>query len=290
LEKTVFITHCGQLKCFNAKNYSRLYYGNEFCERLIPSQCELQKALGFAKKNDMNFSLVTPYVTDFGLEKLKALFNIVKDLKISPEVIVNDWGVLKLIKDSYPSLEPVLGRLLVKQKRGPGLKRLLERKSHMIFVRDSRNPQKKILLVQKKLPPGLDYYYKGSNAASVPILHDFLLSCGVRRIELDNPEQGIILNLPKGSISASVYIPYCYIATTFFCLTAGCDEKKHSFLKIKLCKRECRKYIFELRHKSFQKVLYLKGNTQFYKNSTFNRREYLRMGVDRIVYEPEIPV
>ena len=290
MEKTVLITHPGQLKRIRAKDYSRLYYGNEFCERHIPSRKELRDALDFARKNALDFSLVTPYVTDGGLGKLKTLFNMLEDLKTPHEVIVNDWGVLRLVRDSYSFLTPVVGRLLVKQKRGPGLKRLLERRLTMLFIKDPKTPGKKTLLIQKKLPPAMDHYYKGSNVMSVRVLQDFLVTCGVRRIELDNPEQGVILDLPKGDISASVYTPYCYIATTFFCPTAGCDLKKRSVLKIKPCGKQCRKYVFELRHRSFRKVIYLKGNTQFYKNNALDKKEFARMGVDRIVYEPEIPV
>ena len=290
MEKAVFITHCGQFKSFDAKEYSRLYFGSEFCERNIPSSQELKKAIGFARKNGMDFSLVTPYVTDRGSAQLKVLFDLLKASGNPCEVIVNDWGVLRSINASYPSFEPVIGRLLVKQKRSPGLKRLLERKTCMKFVKNPRQKGKKILFIQEKLPLEMDYYYKGSNVASVALIQDFLMSRGVRRIELDNTEQGLIMNLPKGRFFASVYVPYCYITTTFFCPTAGCDEKKRSFLRIKPCKKQCRKYVFELRHKSFSRVIYLKGNTQFYKNGTFDNVQYSRMGVDRIVYEPQIPV
>jgi len=289
VERAIFITKISQLKCVNDR-YTRLYYGNEFCERLIPSGDDLKQVLSSAKKNNMDFSLVTPYVTNYGLKKLNPLFEILKDSKVSCEVIINDWGVLNLINSRYSNLTPVLGRLLTKQKRGPKLIKLLKRDAKPRLIKDPKNPKMRYLVFQKKLPLDLGPYYKGSNASSVPIIHKFLNSQRIQRIELDNTGQGLFLELPKGKVLASVYLPYVYISTTFFCLSAGCDSKKGRLLKIKPCKQQCQKYIFKLRHKTMPKVIYLKGNTQFYKNTRFQLKEWEKLGVDRIVYEPEVPV
>ena len=288
MEKAVFITKVNQLKYIDNR-YSRLYFGNEFCERLIPSILSLEQILSYVKKKKLNFSLVTPYVTNYGLEKLGVLFEFLKAEKVNCEVIINDWGVLNLINREYLEFHPVLGRLLTKQKRGPGLERLLERKTKSWLVKDPHNPKARFVVFQKKLPLGLDAYYKGSNTSSVPIIHNFLINRRIKRIELDNLSQGMILGLPKGKISASVYTPYVYITTTFFCPSAGCGQKK-SLLKIKPCKRQCQRYLFKLRHKTMPKVIFLKGNTQFYKNSKLSIKELEKSGVDRIVFEPEIPV
>jgi hypothetical protein len=246
--------------------------------------------LFFIQKKGLDFTLVTPYVTNFGLDRLKPLLNLLKIIKINSEIIINDWGVLNLINREYTNFSPVLGRLLTKQKRGPRLIKLLKRESQAWLIKSLDNPKIKCLVFQKKLPLDLDPYYKGSNTSSVPIIHNFLASRQIQRIELDNTGQGLFLELPKRMISASIYLPYVYITTTFFCPTAGCDQKKKSLLKIKPCKRECQRYIFKLRHRSMPKEIYLKGNSQFYKNTRFNLKEWQKLGVDRIVYEPEIPV
>jgi hypothetical protein len=289
MERAIFITKVSQLRYVN-KGYSRLYYGQEFCERLIPSLKELKEILSFIMKKRMGFSFVTPYVTNTGLKKLKLLFELLRSMKVNCEVIINDWGILNLINHNYPNLSPVLGRLLTKQKRGPRLIKLLKRQTRIRLMQNPQNPKIKHIVFQKKFPPDLDFYYKGSNASSVPIIHDFLISQRIQRIELDNTGQGLCLGLRKGMLSASVYLPYVYISTTFYCLTAGCDQKKKSLLKNKPCSRQCQRYLFELRHKSMSKVIYLKGNSQFYKNTRIQFKEWQNLGVDRIVYEPEIPV
>jgi len=290
MEQSIFITKISHLKYIKQK-YSRLYYGNEFCERLIPTVRDLKRILSFVKKRGLDFSFVTPYVTNIGLDKLRILFELLKDKKVNCEVIINDWGVLNLINRKYPDLAPVLGRLLTKQKRGPTVIRLLERRNSPVrLIKDSQNPTHRLIILGKKLPMALDPYYKGSNVASVPIIHQFLSGQGIKRIELDNTAQGLFLELPRGKILASVYLPYVYISTTFFCLSAGCARKKKSLLKIKPCQRECQRYIFKLRHRTMPKVIFLKGNTQFYKSAKVSLRQLKHLGVDRLVFEPEIPI
>jgi len=289
MEKAIFINRLGQLNYVNAE-YTRLYYGQEFCERLIPALGDLKKVLSFIQEKGLDFTLVTPYVTNSGLERLKPLLECLKNKKINCEVIINDWGVLSLVNREYHNLSPALGRLLTKQKRGPRLIKLLKRETKTRLIKDRHDPKKKCLVFQKKIPLVLDPYYKGSNVSSVPIIHNFLFSRGIQRIELDNIGQGLFLELPKEKISTSVYLPYVYITTTFFCPTAGCDQKKKSLLKIKPCKRQCQRYIFKLWHRSMPKEIYLKGNSQFYKNTRLNLKEWQALGVDRIVYEPEVPV
>ena len=290
MEKSVFITKVRQLKYVSNK-YTRVYFGNEFCERLIPSLNQAQQIVSYVRKKKLDFSLVTPYVTNQGLKKVKTLCEFLRKESIDCEIIINDWGVLNLVNRQYLNLTPVLGRLLTKQKKGPRLAELLKRKIREWFIQNSRSSEEKTIVFQMKLPSDLDPYYKGSNVMSVPLLHNFLIRERIKRIELDNTVQGLSLELPQGKISASVYTPYIYITTTFFCPTAGCDQKNKSLLKIKPCQRECQRYVFALRHKSMPKVIYLKGNTQFYRNSKLLPNEkFHHLGVDRIVYQPEIPV
>lgn len=289
MEKAIFINRPSQLNYVDSE-YTRLYYGQEFCERLIPSVKDLEGVLSFIRKKGIDFTLVTPYVTNFGLEKLKPLLGWLKIRKIKCEIIINDWGILRLVNREYLNLSPVLGRLLTKQKRGPNLIKLLKRQTQPRLIKDPQNQKIKYLIFQKKFPLDLDPYYKGSNVSSVPIIHDFLTSQHIRRIELDNTGQGLFFELPRDQIAISVYLPYVYISTAFFCLAAGCDQNNKFFLKRKPCSRQCQKYVFKLRHKSLHKLIYLKGNTHFYKNSRFQLKEWEKIGVDRVVYEPEIPV
>jgi hypothetical protein len=287
MEKALLITTIDDLR-YSGKEYDRLYFGNEFCERLIPSPSEVREALKFTRRKGLAFSLLTPYVTDQGVLRLKLLLELLKES--TAEVIINDWGVFHLLQRCSPKLTPVLGRLLTKQKRGPGLVKLLKRERKIKFIQNPDHPEEKCIVVQKKLPIDLDRYYKGCNTGSVPIIHDFLIENRVRRIELDNLAHGLDLELQNGRMSASIYWPYAYITTTLFCPSAGCDWKEKSSLKVRPCRKECRRYVFILRNRSMPKILYLKGNTQFYKNRHRQLKEWEKLGIDRIVDEPHIPL
>jgi len=289
MEKAVFVASARHLPGID-QAYDRLYFGIEFCERLIPTLEQLKQALAFARSRNLAFSLVTPYLTDSGLNKLKPLLGALDQRKSGDEVVINDWGVFNLLDREYPALIPVLGRLLTKQKRCPRLSRLLKRKAMFALISASGESKNKRLVFQKKLPLELDPYYKGSNVSSVPVIHSFLSKNRINRIELDNLAQGLHLELPEGKLRASVYFPYAYISTTFFCLSAGCDDPNPGFLKLRPCQKQCQKYLFTLKHKSMPKTIYLKGNTQFYKFSRFPLKQLQVLGVDRIVYQPNIPI
>lgn len=118
MEQAIFITKTDNLKYVNSK-YSRLYFGNEFCERLFSSPEDLKIISDFVLEHRMNFSLVTPFLTNAGIKALKPYLEYTAANFSSPEVIVNDWGMLKLLRDEFSKIQPVLGRLLTKQKRGP---------------------------------------------------------------------------------------------------------------------------------------------------------------------------
>ena len=60
MEQSLYISKIAHLKYWN-QEFCRLYFGMEFCERLMPSPSQLKKALTFAEENDLDFTLVTPY-------------------------------------------------------------------------------------------------------------------------------------------------------------------------------------------------------------------------------------
>src|SRR5436309_3542906 len=53
---------------FGAVSFTRCAYGNEFCEHLIPSPRQLEAVLSASDERQMGLTLLTPYVTDAGIE------------------------------------------------------------------------------------------------------------------------------------------------------------------------------------------------------------------------------
>jgi len=263
MEEALYISDMKGLR-HSTKTYTRLYYGAEFCEHLIPTVWNLNKIIGITAKGGMEFTFVTPYVSDFGLRKLDSLFGVIAKKRPNSEVVVNDFGVLRILNGKYPSLKPVLGRLLVKQQKDP-----------------------RIIGLEGKVPEEMIKHYKGSNLV-VPILYNYLKDLGIERVEMDNPLHGMDINLKKTGLSGSLHIPYVYVTTTRYCLANSCDSlDSRNIVSTNACGRECQSYTFKLMHNSMPVPLILKGNTQFIKNENIPKN-LEDIGIDRLVHQPEL--
>jgi hypothetical protein len=260
MENAIFISKINDLE-YATEGYSRLYFGNEFCERLLPSKNELKQVLDFSLEKGLNFSLVTPFVTNKGLGLLDHLLPL---LNRNDEVVFNDWGVLELIHSNR--LKPVLGRLLTKQKRGP-----------------------RIINVKEKSPSELMEYFMSSNTEA-PIIQEFLIKNNIERVELDNLLQGINQDFSNKRIKASLYYPFLYLTTTRRCIINSCDIiSKKDKIGIYPCNKECQKYTVEKENENIPVKLVLKGNTHFFVNNNLPE-ELENKGINRLVYEPKVPM
>ncbi len=267
MERALFIAKTQNLRYFTAP-LERLYFGTEFCERLTPSPGDLQQVTEFVRERRIGFSLVTPYVTGAGLKGWQKSIEMVARELPGSEVIFNDWGLYRLTRKLSASLEPVLGRLLTKIKRGPRLMNVIDR-----------------------LPPDAKSYFQSTNL-TVPGYRAFLKERGITRAELDYPLQDLELGNIGSEMHLSLYIPFAYVTTTRFCLTASCDvPEMKGMIGIFPCKKECQKYTFTLDNPVMTTTLIRKGNTIFYKNEKIPSGDELRQKqVDRLVIQPEIPV
>lgn len=254
MEWAISISKSSEFKDFPAR-YSRIYFGNEFCQKLIPSIEEIEKALIFASSKSLNFTFVTSYVTDDGVDRLRILLRIISQKNPGSEVVVNDWGMLDIVK-GY-GLKPVIGRLLIKQKRDPRISNLI-----------GKWPK---LVAEYSKYASVDFY-----------LSKFLKSKGVERIEIDNLLQGIELEKTKTSgLFFSLYFPYGYIATSRRCFFDNDNQidDKDSWSG---CQNSCDAKFVSLQHAALPAPLYVKGNTVFFRNRKFppcvKRKE-----IDRLV-------
>ncbi len=263
VDQALYVTRADRLRHWDSGTWKRLYFGVEFCERLIAGSAELEDVLAFAADHDVPLTLVTPYMTGAGLRTVTQQLEHLAERAAGSEVIFNDWGTLRLLTTRFTSLKPVLGRLLTKQKRGP-----------------------RLVTIAGKVPETLmDHFRHGG--FEVPQTAAYLKEVGVERVELDNLLQGI---RHGSSFKASLYLPFVYVSTTRICLSAGCDwETRPHQRAVFPCGFECRKYTFRLEHKDMPVPVILKGNTQFYHNDKLP--DGLRdLGIDRIVVTPEPPV
>jgi hypothetical protein len=98
--------------------FGRLYAGAEFCRHLIPNAAGWAAVLALADRRGVPVTLRTPPVTDDDLPRLEALLTALRDRE-GAEVVVNDWGTLRLVAARFPTLKPLLGRCLRRFKKDP---------------------------------------------------------------------------------------------------------------------------------------------------------------------------
>jgi len=261
MERAVLCTRPEQLRDLDAP-FDRLYFGHEFCQRRLPSAADVRRAAAFAAEREAGFTLVTPFVTNAGLKRVRELADAVCAGPHPAELVVNDWGVLRAVRAAHPGAPLILGRLLTKQKRGPRLLRIAER-----------------------LPPAARDHFRRCNA-DTPRLTAFLREQGIVRIELDNLLQG--MRRPGEALPASLHYPYGYISTTRLCLFMQGDRPGKNLRSLGSCSRECLKYDVTLRHPDMPVDLHLKGNAQFFRNDTLPEN-LAELKITRLVHAPRVP-
>jgi len=262
LEKALYISRNEHFNHWNS-SFNRVYFGTEFCERLIPSQAELSKAINFSEEKNIPISLMSAYVSEEYFQKQLSIVEYFSEKKPGAEIIINDWGVFRIAVKN--GLKPVIGRILNRHIRDPKIANLVKKAS-----------QNQIEFWQ-------------NSYANAKAFQAFLAKNNVNRVELDNILQGNKTDLKKGNLKGSLYYPHVFISTTRLCLTANCDKiGKSEQIAILPCNKECLKYEFELSTEQFPAKQYLRGNTVYYRNEKIPEN-LEASGVDRLVFTPEAP-
>lgn len=264
-------------ECFGTVSFTRCAYGNEFCEHLIPSPDQLQAVLTAARERGMSLTLLTPYVSDVGIDLLRPLFEVLSETG-SSEVAFNDWGVLNLLRRDFPKLQPVQGRLMNKSLRDPRVTGVYA---------SSDAPAPALISLRRS---NLDCAsYTG-----------FLSGLGVDSVELDNLPQGVDLSFAESGVKASAYVPFGFISTSRICMAAGIHyDKRDKFQPGAPCHHECQTHLLEYTYTNTpfdnrDQKFYLKGNSYFYVHTEAMLRglfEQSRSGlIDRMVFQPRLPM
>jgi hypothetical protein len=262
LENAIFITSIKDIEEKQSK-YTRIYFGAELCEKLIPNWIDVKLVLDYCIKEKYDFTFVTSYVSNLGLEKLKAIFNSINELGYDCEIIVNDWGVMNhLVKEGskLKHLKPVIGRLLSKISKSPRIKNIYN---------GLNNYQKEALGKYNYSQRGIQEFWKSKN---------------IDRYEIDNIYQEISLT---GDMTTSIYFPFVLVSTTRNCLCAGLGSEIEIERGRDLCNFECKEYKFKLTHPVLQNELIYKGNGYYYVNVDLGNK-LINSKITRVVYQPNI--
>ncbi len=243
------------------KNISRIYVGNEFCHNLFPSKSMLIDIIKKANNEGLEVTICFTYVRECYIDKIKSIINEIynwcneNNKKI--EIVINDWGMLKVVENKQDYLTLCLGVLLNKRKKDP-----------RYIYKNGYNENKALI---------------GDNSLNSKIFSEFLKDNNINRFEYESC--GYKLNIAKGN--HTLHMPFYVTNTSQYCtLYAKCTRMNRGRQKLVMgCPMYCKDYIF-----SYPKHLKMVGkyNSLFSFDDTLlhdskKLEQYINEGIDRIL-------
>lgn len=259
-------------------NVEGIYYGQETCENLIPSLKNLKLAVEYCKEHEYQFVFATPYAGPKGMERMKSLLKFLNDEAPGSEVVVNDYGVLHILESDYSNLTPVLGRLLLKFKRDP--------RFSLSGFEITNQGIKNIKKVESNQMDALQ-----GCSLELPAYQEFLKQKGIQRICLDTLSQGMNKKtLKKWGFPVDLLWPWSYVTSSRSCSIAAHTQPGKEFHPTdEPCKFQCKKYEFTFSSDKKMMPSLFRGNATWMSTQSMYE-EFFNLGVDRLVYEPYVPV
>ena len=214
------------LRYFPEAAPSRVYVGNETCERLLPTPQAIGSWVLSAREGRIALSLVLPPLSQDGLAKAEAAVRALEGVEDS-EVVANDWGTVHRLRSRHPGLAIVLGRLTHKMLRDPRLADYFDSPQAPMSARSA-------LCRSGELAPGF---------------RALMERYGIGRREIDPFLQPLEEDEWEGrGERLSVHLPYQFVTMGRGCLPAAMHrEGKGKFVAGGPCRTECAKYAVEFR-------------------------------------------
>jgi len=205
---------------------SRVYVGNETCERLLPAPRAIGSWVASAREGGLALSLVLPPLSRGGLAKAEEAVRALEGAADS-EVVVNDWGTVHRLRSRHPELTIVLGRLTHKMLRDPRLADYFDSPQAPAAARAA-------LCRSGELAPGF---------------RALMERYGIGRREVDPFLQPLEADeWENRSEKVSVHFPYLFVTMGRACLLGSMHrDPGDKFVPGAPCRSECRKYAVEFR-------------------------------------------
>ncbi|WP_148347180.1 hypothetical protein [Clostridium butyricum] len=244
------------------KNISRIYIGNEFCHNLFPQTELLMNMIKKCANDNLNITLCFTYMRDNLIEETKNIIGTVYDWCIKNgmkiEVVINDWGMIKLLEDKTDYFTLSLGVLLNKRKKDP---RYIYKKGY--------EKNKDIM---------------SENNLNSKIFSDFLKENKIERYEYENCGYEILIGEGKHSLQMPFYVTNTSQYCTLYAMCKNLDRGSQKL--VSSCPKYCMDYVF-----AYPKHLKMVGkyNSLFAFDDTLLKdnnmlEKYVNMGIDRIVF------
>ena len=242
MDQYISVIYKDAMEMIKEKQIAYLYFGNSFCQYNLPSSEEMKTVLTYCGENEIQMILVTPPVTDFGIEKIRKLLELFEKGK-EPNIVINDFGVLELVKEIGYKGHIILGRVLDKTIR------------EFRLTDNERN--------QYYSERGKDYM---DTAASTANCYSAVLKkYNIRRVQMDISD---VIYKKNPELEYDCVLPSEYITTGRMCLfrIAG-QSKDEKYLLNDSCKKYC----------NFQKQMLTKPINYLKFDNDGNRIRELRM-------------
>jgi len=225
------------------EHVERVYVGDEFCVHRMPDPAALEAITRSANGNGWRVTLLTPPVTDEGMERCSRLFRLLETQIPGTEVVVNDWGLLGALRENHPSLTVAAGRLLNKGFKDP---RLADPASAAGISEDA-----------EELLEGCTFDF--------PEFQQKMRDLEVGRLERDLLPYGETGLKSTAGLGISVYFPFGYVSTGRVCRIASFKAPAgRKFSPLDACHAPCNGLLLELGGAESHFRLFEGGNTVFY--------------------------
>lgn len=294
------------------KNIKGFYFGTEQCEFLMPTLEETKKAIQFTKdfdkkytsKDIKRFVFLTPYFGNMQMrdrlqENLQYLNDnahfinpktingeLNKDGKSVVEVVINDYGVLHMVKH-FPNLVPVLGRILVKTLKNPIVDTLwLEKNVHIPWELMKNKLPEEINEIKHKIAENQKRWMWRS-ALNNDYFLKFLNRKLIDRAWIDYLQE--FSTLYDTTVNIDIYYPYALIFIGRLCDVSAVQNIKRGYYPIdEICPRTCWKY--EINIQNFDTVWYKviqKWNAGYKSQAELNLpAQTIEKYGNRLIYTP----
>lgn len=213
---------------------THLYVGSEFCEHLLPGLRAWEKAIAHAQAVHCCVCLLTPIASP---QLIRDLGELLPSLPDGSEVIVNDWGAAHFVRERFPALHLIAGRLLCRMMKDP---RLGQASQAVTFRFDPRP------------------------------LRAMFARLSIRRMEIDVPlstDAGTFSTLP---LPTGVHVPFACVAKGRMCRVGSSSIRgSERFAVGRKCRKECLKVSAQLERPGFRdtREVYQVGNSIISKHS-----------------------
>ena len=280
-----------------------IYYWSDNCEYLAPTKIELEKAIdkflefnkNFPPHKVRSFTLVTPYVWYKMLERLEEWLEYLNNLKIKNpiEVVVNDYGVLRVIINKYKNLNPIFWRVIHKILKTPLIDTFGYEAHPAWELIKNKSEQEKLKLREEIVKWQMKFY--NSSEVSLDLYRNFLSKYSVERVALDFMEkrEKLFDNSRFGDIGIDLYYPWALIFTGRLCDTSAIENPSRWFYATDdICPRTCNRYDVSYKVKTVWYKMIQRWNAWYRSelNLDFLSNDFIKNKNNRFIFSPFISV